>query len=470
MPYERKTIDILISDELRNILNEIKSDSVVAELLLKRRHLKDDIVDSPVNYISVSSNDRGRISYLTVERIEQISDNEHWSSSRRFHTKPGGFVTKIFKNISSQEIEKFSNLYRSQSNKPRFDFSILKGEDIRTHYHYSKHASESGTLGSSCMKHDSCQKLMDLYVKNTENISLLTMLNSSGYVMGRALIWNFDGKKVMDRIYTVNDEQLTFYFKKWASDNGYYYKSQQNWYNSCFFEKLGDDKKLLKFDIKLKDFDLEYYPYMDTFKFFTPETGTFSNYKPEGREFYTLCSSDGSKYEYNYLMFDDIDKYFRHRGDCIHLSYTDINTHPDRCNYSDVNDCYILREDCVYDDMCRDYIFKDDLNQHNDIESIKRRRDRIAQRDKMRSEKEDSFNRPTFQSGESFSSRLLRNRFEIDGGFSTNGQEDSLYSMYRSSIEQIQASSSPVPQASAIELNNQLEDSLNNTELDELPF
>ena len=31
MPYERKTIDILISDELRNILNEIKSDSVVAE-------------------------------------------------------------------------------------------------------------------------------------------------------------------------------------------------------------------------------------------------------------------------------------------------------------------------------------------------------------------------------------------------------------------------------------------------------
>jgi hypothetical protein len=244
---------------------------------------------------------------------------------------------------------------------------------------------------------------------------------------------------------------------------------------------LGDDKKLLKFDIKLKDFDLEYYPYMDTFKFFTPDTGTFSNYKPEGREFYTLCSSDGSKYEYNYLMFDDIDKYFRHRGDCIHLSYTDINTHPDRCNYSDVNDCYILREDCVYDDMCRDYIFKDDLNQHNDIESIKRRRDRIAQRDKMRSEKEDSFKSEV---SESFSSRLLRNRFEIDGGFSTNGQEDSLYSMYRSSIVQSQESSSPVPQAqnisrtpdftslmsSAIELNNQLEDSLNNTELDELPF
>ena len=30
----------------------------------------------------------------------------------------------VIENISSQEIEKFSNLYRSQSNKPRFDFNL----------------------------------------------------------------------------------------------------------------------------------------------------------------------------------------------------------------------------------------------------------------------------------------------------------------------------------------------------------
>ena len=110
MPYERKTIDLFISDNLREILNDIKSDSVVAEMLLKHRHSKEDIVDNPVNYISISSNDRSRISYLTTERMEQMSVTEYWSSSKRFHTKPGSFVGKIFKNVSQQEIEKFSNL------------------------------------------------------------------------------------------------------------------------------------------------------------------------------------------------------------------------------------------------------------------------------------------------------------------------------------------------------------------------
>ena len=62
MPYERKTYDLFISDGLREILEQIKGESVVADLLLKRRHSKDDLVDDPVNFISVSSQDSGRIS------------------------------------------------------------------------------------------------------------------------------------------------------------------------------------------------------------------------------------------------------------------------------------------------------------------------------------------------------------------------------------------------------------------------
>ena len=374
MPYERKTIDLFISDNLREILNDIKSDSVVAEMLLKHRHSKEDIVDNPVNYISISSNDRSRISYLTTERMEQMSVTEYWSSSKRFHTKPGSFVGKIFKNVSQQEIEKFSNLYRSISNKPKFKFKVVKGEDIRESYHYSRHADDSGSLGVSCMKHESCQKLLNLYVNNTESVSLLLMVNDDGYIMGRSLLWNFDGNKIMDRIYTVNDEQLPFYFKRWATDNGYYYKSQQNWYNSCFFETLEEEKKFLKFDIKLNESNFEYYPYMDTFKFFSPSTKTISNYKPSGSDFYTLCSSEGYKYDYNHLVFDDIDQYYRHGGDCVYLSYSNINTNVDRCFYSNTNDCYILKKDTKYCEDCEDYIFNDDLSENNNNESIERRK------------------------------------------------------------------------------------------------
>ncbi len=138
MAYERKTYDLFISDELRSVLETIKSESIVADLLLKRRHSKEDLVDDPVNFISISTQDSTRISYLTTERIGIIPESEFWTSSRRFHMKPGGFISKIFKNISSKDVEVFSNLYRAEVRKPKFDFKIVSGEDIRSYYHYEK--------------------------------------------------------------------------------------------------------------------------------------------------------------------------------------------------------------------------------------------------------------------------------------------------------------------------------------------
>ena len=109
--YERKTIDVLISDDLRNILREIESDSIVASLLLRKRHAKEDLVDSPVNYISISSQDKSKISYLTTDRMEKLDTDTYWTSSRRYHVKPGSFIGKLFNDIPAKEVEKFSNLF-----------------------------------------------------------------------------------------------------------------------------------------------------------------------------------------------------------------------------------------------------------------------------------------------------------------------------------------------------------------------
>ena len=110
MAYERKTFDLIISEELKAVLSEIESDSQVARLLLKKRHDKEDLVDNPVNFISISREDRTKLSYLTSERMEVLSPTEYWTSSRRFQAKPGGFISKVFKNVTSREVEKFSNL------------------------------------------------------------------------------------------------------------------------------------------------------------------------------------------------------------------------------------------------------------------------------------------------------------------------------------------------------------------------
>ncbi len=381
MPYERKTYDIFISEELRVVLEQIKSESLVADLLLKRRHSKEDLVDDPVNFISISSQDAGRISYLTSERMGQIEPDTYWTSGRRFHVKPGGFVSKVFKNLSAKDIEIFSNLFRAESKKPQFTFQIMKGEDIRKYYYYEYHASDYGSLGVSCMRYESCQKMFNLYVENPDKISMIAMMNASGNVMGRALLWDFDGNKIMDRIYTINDEQLPFYFKKWATENGYLFRSQQNWYNSLQFEKLGGERKLLKLEVNLENFDFRYYPYMDTFKFFNPDTGVLSNFRPEGREHYTLCSSDGSKYDWNYLVYDDYDKVYRHRGETVRLEYLDMTAHPDRCNYSDILDQYILSEHAEWREDIRDYVFGGDKSHLNDDERIQRRLKDIEERE-----------------------------------------------------------------------------------------
>ena len=113
MAYERKTIDIFVSDELKQFLSQIEHDSYVAHLLLKRRHNKEDLVDNPVNYISLSTQDKTKVSYLTPERIELLTEDAYWNSTRRFQAKPGAFVSKIFKNVPSREVEKFSNFFRS---------------------------------------------------------------------------------------------------------------------------------------------------------------------------------------------------------------------------------------------------------------------------------------------------------------------------------------------------------------------
>lgn len=407
MAYERKTVDILISEDLRNILKEIESESLVAYKLLRKRHKKEDIVDKHVNYISISKNDKGRISYMSNERLETIPSEEYWTSSKRYNSKPGSFVSKIFKNIPQTEIEKFSNLFRAESNKPQFKIEVVSGDDIKKYYRYDSYAEDGrGSLGISCMKHDSCQKLLDIYTRNTDVVSMVIMLNEEGYLLGRAILWNFDGNKIMDRIYTHDDEKLQHYFKKWATKNGYLYKSEQNWFNTLNFEKMGSDKVELKLEVKVNT-NLDYLPYMDTFKF-VGDNGHLYNYQPKDIGFRTLCACDGSRYGDDYLRFDSIDRVFRYRGEAPYLNYLGIYTHERNLSWSNVNDCYILRKDAKYDERLDDYIFNEEYDRHNNQERISERLKYLEERRKAREER----NKSTLSEFESYISSISSGFFE----------------------------------------------------------
>jgi hypothetical protein len=371
--YERKTIDILISDDLRNVLKEIESESIVASLLLKKRHSKEELVDSPVNYISVSHDDKTKISYLTTDRMKSLDSDTYWTSNSRYKGKPGAFVSKLFKDIPSKEVEKFSNLFRTQSAKASFTFKVVDGDEIKKYYHYSSYASERGSLGVSCMKHDHCQKVLKLYTKNTDQVKMLIMLDDNNALIGRALLWDLESNKIMDRIYTQLDEDFSFHFKKWATENGYLYKSEQNWFNTLFFENLNIKRKELQLEFNLGT-NPRKYPYMDTFKFVNLESGRLFNYIPENVSVRTLTSSDGGYHDGDHLRFDGIDKVFRYRNEAKWLNYLNIYTSHTNCNYSNVNETYILRENCSYDNELDDYIFSGEfehLNNSSRIEEIR---------------------------------------------------------------------------------------------------
>ncbi len=389
MPNETKNINIYISDDLRDVLRSIESESEVASLLLKIRHNKESLTDSYVNYISISKQDRTKLSYLSKDRVDTLDPHEYWTSSRRYIAKPGAFISKLFNNISAKEVEKFSNLFRSQAAKAPFRFELVKGSSIKDFYYYESYqSSERGSLGVSCMKHEHCQKFFDLYTENEENISMLAMFNDKNRLIGRALLWDFDSHKIMDRIYTYNDEELSFYFKQWATEHGYFYKSEQNWFNTLFFEQIGSGKKEFKLEVKLPNVKQHYYPYMDTFKFIDLDKGILYNYIPEDTSsLRTLTSSDGGKHPSDYLVLDQIDQVMRYRNDAVYITYTDFWTGRQNAVYSNYNDKWILTKDSRYENLLDDYIFNEENYNKNNERVLKL----IEQRQKEEDARQEAY-------------------------------------------------------------------------------
>ena len=200
--------------------------------------------------------------------------------------------TKAGVDFKPTDIEDFVNRYKSMVKQMRekFEsFKIVKGEDIRTSYSVKNYLNTNGSLGNSCMRYDKCQRFLDIYVKNEDKVSLIVLMKDDK-VTGRAILWTDENdRKVMDRIYTNNsaDEQL---FKDFAKANGFWYKKEQNMYNDTPFIGPNDEEEKY-ITVYLKSTDYDYYPYMDSLKFYNPGTGKITN--DSNSYEYELTDTDG---------------------------------------------------------------------------------------------------------------------------------------------------------------------------------
>ena len=249
----------------------------------------------------------GGISAINNERLRPVDINQMLFSQNRQPIRIGRGIRAMLKpsgvEFTDSQIEDFVNRFKSAWDKMNDvfrNFEVVKGEKIAYWYDRRNYQACTSNLGSSCMSGVE-PEYFDIYVKNPDKISLVILKNDDGdKILGRALLWELDTPKItfMDRIYTSNDSYIPL-FKDYCYKNGWYHKQAQNSSNHHIESK--DDKKTEHLFCTLRNSrvgDYDKYPYLDTLKYFKPNTGEItSDYevrRNDRENVYTLEVTDGS--------------------------------------------------------------------------------------------------------------------------------------------------------------------------------
>lgn len=333
------------SPDFRLILkNLMENGNKIAKDLLNR-----ETIDIEPDMTCVDYDKEGYLSFITMKNVDKylknitsggyklkLNDNdtvyidkEKWINRLPIYDKSrnpikiGRFVKKVcVGNYSEREVENFVNLLKSSVVDLSEKFLLVSGDDINHYYHHSCYYSDSGTLGSSCMKN--VNGVFDIYVKNPDVCQLLVLIKSNK-LLGRALIWKintfFDEKTekyteiksplyFMDRIYTNKDSDVNK-FIKYAEDNNYIKKRYNDSRNTTSFILPNSYSVSALVTIKVKVEDYKHFPYLDTFKIYDSDNGILIN------------DDDNSKVEYNgfYLLTDIEGGYDVIQNDMVYSNY-----------------------------------------------------------------------------------------------------------------------------------------------------
>lgn len=214
------------------------------------------------------------ISFTPKGKELKYTDNGNWSRENRQTGKPGRIIKKLLVyEYKERDIEIFNNLLKAEI----MDFGewkIVSGDDICHWYDGDNYYKMAGSLGNSCMRHEECQCYFNVY---KDHAKMLVCIKEEK-LLGRAILWEINGETYMDRVYVCMD-YLEEQFIQYAQSNGWYVRI-----NQCLLGS-GDDQKWLgpkdnyteaitpKLSIKLRQC-YTYFPYMDSFRYFNPDTCT----------------------------------------------------------------------------------------------------------------------------------------------------------------------------------------------------
>lgn len=299
--------DMKASEDFLQRLKKIKAKSKLANVLYKAFKEELYITKSLTqNYIDVSDEDT--ISFLSdtkADKIEDFDTESPYAAKGRGTIKIGRFVRALLNNddfkeycdefledgedelsFKDKDIEIFVNLYKATKIDVKNKFKIVKGEDIRKWYDEDKYEGTGGTLGSSCMRYDSCQEYFDIYTENKQ-CNMLIYINEDGELLGRALIWKLsespcNAKYFMDRVYVNKDSDINK-FVTYAEENNFLYKYRMGFDTDESYLFYYNNKPVFgKIEVKLEKSKFDNYPFLDTLYYLNIKDKTLSNVGSKG--------------------------------------------------------------------------------------------------------------------------------------------------------------------------------------------
>ena len=291
---------IEMGDDLKTKLSKISNNDTLAKKMLdffNSDEIKDDAKIAKIDY----DKEDGKL--LTV-----IDEN---GKSRKF--KFGKLLNYLGYDTNKVKPYEVENFLLNFTKAVTTNLREVTGKDILDSYNcknYDKLEKVSGgSLEYSCMRFEQAQKYLGIYTSNPKQVSCLTLFNpDNNKIQGRALVWTLDnGKKYMDRVYALSKE-ITAQFINYADENNLQRSASDN----VTLENKGD---------------YDYYPYMDTFHYYTPDTGVLSTSEGEKQ----LLSTSGGATD----------------GDSVWSDFMQENIASSESVYSQCMDSYIYQHDAT---------------------------------------------------------------------------------------------------------------------------
>ena len=358
--YTEKDLTLPICSVLETVVDEI-----------------DKLINDSIRMIDIRSEDF-TLSFLPKGKSIEYTEDGKWARKNRQFGKPAKTIRKLLvdKNIKEYEFEEFNNQLKAIVDQET-KFQIVSGEDIRHWYNEKQYFNtDSGTLGASCMRHEECKPYFDLYVEHAK----MLILTKNDLLIGRALIWELNGKTYLDRIY-VSEDYLVNKFTEYASNLKWYIRENQ--------DMMEDEEEMLwlgpednyesedfhNITIKLNHL-YEYYPYLDTLRYLDRIDKTISNRWSDGCYFLSDAGGEVTGYETQTCECCGYTENYIDGGESDNIVYSEYEGgyYCHGCViYSDIGDDYYFRDSVTpyhLNERLRDYILTEDIPFNDEVVEI----------------------------------------------------------------------------------------------------